>query len=177
MDEENEVRSRQNGNSSKSTFASKTIKSSDRDARALAKHGKRQQLNVGFVLGQRSCADKIVAEFRYHFCHCIQLDHPHLLGGNCYVNLMRRLIGTWLTLISTIGAGFLNGGPVSLIYGFFLSWTGTLALCLSLAEMASIAPISSAQYHFVAMLTPPGASKLLSWLSGMAPRATDRVVL
>ena len=177
MDEENGVRSRQQGNSSRNTLASKTIRSSDRDARALAKHGKRQQLDVGFVLGQRCCADKLVAELRYHFCHCIQLDHPQLLGGNCHVNLMRGLLGTWLTLISTIGAGFLNGGPVSLIYGFLLSWTGTLALCLSLAEMASIAPISSAQYHFVAMLTPPGASKLLSWLSGTAPRATDPVIL
>ena len=83
MDEENEVRSRQYENSSKSPLASKTIKSSDRDARALAKHGKRQQLNVGFALGQRSCANKILAKFRDHFCHCIQLDHPHLLGGNC----------------------------------------------------------------------------------------------
>ena len=63
-----------------------------------------------------------------------------------------------------------------MIYGFLLSWTGTLALCLSLAEMASVAPISSAQYHFAAMLTPPGTSKLLSWLSGKAPRSTDRVV-
>ena len=88
MDEENEVRSRQYGNSSSNTLAFKTIRSSDQDTRALAKHGKRQQLDVGFVSGQRSCADKIVAEFRYHFRHCIQLDHPHLLGGNCYVNLM-----------------------------------------------------------------------------------------
>ena len=85
MDEENEVRSRQYGNSSSNTLAFKTIRSSDQDTRALAKHGKRQQLDVGFVSGQRSCDDKIVAEFRYH---CIQLDHPHLLGGNCYVNLM-----------------------------------------------------------------------------------------
>ena len=82
MDEESEVRSRQHGNSSKSTFASKAFRSSDRDARALAKHGKRQQLNVGFALDQRNDADKVVAKFRDHFCHCIQLDHPHLLGSN-----------------------------------------------------------------------------------------------
>ena len=89
MNEENDVRSRRHGNPSKSTFASETIRSSDRDTRALAKHGKRQQLNVGFVLDQKSCANQIVAEFRDHLCHCIQLDYPHLLGGNCYVNLMR----------------------------------------------------------------------------------------
>ena len=55
---------------------------------------------------------------------------------------------------------------MSLIYGFLLSWTGGFALCLSLAEMASMAPVASAQYHFVAMLTPSDASKLWSWVSG-----------
>ena len=74
-----------------------------------------------------------------------------------------------MTAHSTIGVGFLNGGPVSLIYGFLLSWTGTFALCLSLAEMASMAPVASAQYHFVAMLTPPSVSKVLSWISGKLP--------
>ena len=99
MDEENEVRSRQYGKSSSNTLASKTNRSTDWDTRALAKHGKRQQLDVGFGLGQRRCANEIVAEFRYHFCHCIQLDHPHLLGGHCYVKFMRGLLGIWLTLI------------------------------------------------------------------------------
>nr|AUW31329.1 putative choline transport protein [Cladonia uncialis subsp. uncialis] len=135
MDEENGVRSRQQGNSSRNTLASKTIRSSDRDARALAKHGKRQQLDRNFGIISAIAFNSII-------------------------------LSCWEAIATTIGAGFLNGGPVSLIYGFLLSWTGTLALCLSLAEMASIAPISSAQYHFVAMLTPPGASKLLSWLSG-----------
>ena len=99
MDEENEIRSRQHGNSSSNTLEFKTIRSTDGDTRALAKHGKRQQLNVGFGLGQRRCANEVVAEFRYHFCHCIQLDHPHLLGGHCYVNLMRGLLGIWLTIL------------------------------------------------------------------------------
>ena len=90
MDEENEVRSRLHGNPSRGTFPSKTIKSSDRDVRALAKHGKRQQLNVGFALGQRRFANKIVAEFRDHFCHCIQLDRPLLLGSTRCVNFMRQ---------------------------------------------------------------------------------------
>ena len=42
-----------------------------------------------------------------------------------------------------------------------------MALCLSLAEMASIAPVSSAQYHFVAILAPARASRFLSWIAGM----------
>ena len=89
MDEDNEVRSRQHGNSSKNIFSSKATRSSDRDARALAKQGKRQQLNVGFASGQRSCANKTVAEFWNPFCHCVQHDHPRLLGSNCMVHFMR----------------------------------------------------------------------------------------
>ena len=89
MDEENEVRSRQQGNPPKGIVTSKTIRSFDRDARALANHGKRQQLNVGFALGRRRCANKAVAEFRDHFCYCIQLDRPLILGSTCWVDYMR----------------------------------------------------------------------------------------
>lgn len=39
-------------------------------------------------------------------------------------------------------------------------------LCLSLAEMASMAPVASAQYYFVALLTNDYKSKLLSWIAG-----------
>ena len=69
---------------------------------------------------------------------------------------------------STIGAGLLNGGPVSLIYGFLLTFLGTMALCLSLAEMASMAPVSSAQYHFVAILAPKRGFAFLSLTAGMS---------
>ena len=72
-----------------------------------------------------------------------------------------------LTILRTATAAFTNGGPVSLIWGFFLAWTGTLMLCLSLAEMASMAPVSSAQYYFVAMLSNDSSSKLLSWIAGL----------
>lgn len=42
------------------------------------------------------------------------------------------------TLVSTFQSGLINGGPSVLIYGLFLSWLGSLAVCASLAEMASM---------------------------------------
>ena len=39
---------------------------------------------------------------------------------------------------STFQAGLVNGGPSSLVYGFLLAFVGTLALSVSLAEMASM---------------------------------------
>ena len=59
-----------------------------------------------------------------------------------------------------------NGGPVTLIYGFIFCWIGALATAASLAEMASMAPTSGGQYHWVSMLAPPRYSALLSWITG-----------
>ena len=39
---------------------------------------------------------------------------------------------------STFQSGLINGGPAALIYGLLLSWLGSLAVCASLAEMASM---------------------------------------
>lgn len=41
-------------------------------------------------------------------------------------------------LASTFQSGLVNGGPAVLIYGLALSWLGSLAVCASLAEMASM---------------------------------------
>ena len=59
-----------------------------------------------------------------------------------------------------------NGGPVTLIYGFIFCWIGALTTAASLAEMASMAPTSGGQYHWVFMLAPPRHSVFLSWITG-----------
>lgn len=60
----------------------------------------------------------------------------------------------------------LNGGPPTLIYGTIFAIVGVLATTASLAEMASFAPTSGGQYHWVAMLAPNRSSIFLSWLTG-----------
>ena len=59
-----------------------------------------------------------------------------------------------------------NGGPVTLIYGSIFCWIGALITAASLAEMASMAPTSGGQYHWVSMLAPPKYSNFLSWITG-----------
>ena len=59
-----------------------------------------------------------------------------------------------------------NGGPVTLIYGFIFCWFSALTTAASLAEMASMAPTSGGQYHWVSMLAPPRFSVFLSWITG-----------
>ena len=59
-----------------------------------------------------------------------------------------------------------NGGPVTLIYGTLFCWMGSLITAASLAELASMAPTSGGQYHWVSMLAPPRYSVFLSWITG-----------
>ncbi|KAF2471005.1 putative amino acid permease [Lindgomyces ingoldianus] len=62
--------------------------------------------------------------------------------------------------------GFLNGGGPTLIYGYIFCFFGSLTMCASISEMASMYPTSGGQYHWAALLAPPKWSKFLSWLTG-----------
>ena len=62
--------------------------------------------------------------------------------------------------------GFQNGGPAGVIYGYLVVWFGTVSVFTVLSELVSIAPTSGGQYHWVAMLSPPRLSRLLSYISG-----------
>ena len=62
--------------------------------------------------------------------------------------------------------GFQNGGPAGLIYGYLFCWVGTLATVSSLAEMASMMPLSGGQYHWVSILAPARWAKFLSYITG-----------
>lgn len=59
-----------------------------------------------------------------------------------------------------------SGGPGALVYGFLLVWIGTLSVFATLSELVSMAPTSSGQYHWVAMLAPVPARRALSYITG-----------
>lgn len=59
-----------------------------------------------------------------------------------------------------------SGGPSGIVYGYILVWAGMLSTFTTLGELCSMAPTSGGQYHHVAMLSPPWAQKLLSYLTG-----------
>ncbi|KAK3071268.1 hypothetical protein LTR53_008950 [Teratosphaeriaceae sp. CCFEE 6253] len=62
-----------------------------------------------------------------------------VLGFGC------TLIGTWNFLLGLIAFGLTDGGTAGLIYGFIICLAGFSCVYLSVAEMASMAPTSSAQ--------------------------------
>lgn len=73
---------------------------------------------------------------------------------------------TWESAIPFFTTAFVNGAGVSMIYGYLFAFVGSLATCASMAEMASMYPISGGQYHWVALLAPRRSAKYLSWLTG-----------
>lgn len=63
-------------------------------------------------------------------------------------------------------AGFQNGGPAGVVYGFILVWVGTLSVFSVLSELVSMAPTAAGQYHWVSMLAPGSCRKFLSYVTG-----------
>jgi choline transport protein len=82
------------------------------------------------------------------------------------IGFSSTLMATWEPLAALLQGGLLNGGPTSLVYGFLLCFLGTLATAASLGELASMAPTSGAQYHWVSLLAPPSWSVYASWITG-----------
>ena len=118
------------------------------------------------------------------------LNHADcVVGINCMVRDVSSKVETRFAnyeIASTFQSGLVNGGPVVLIYGLTLSWMGSLAVCASLAEMASMqvkqtfplfltdsdcirAPTSGGQYHWVAQLAPRRFAVTFSWAAGTMP--------
>jgi hypothetical protein len=56
---------------------------------------------------------------------------------------------------------------VTLVWGLFFTGSGTLALACSIAEMASMCPISGAQYHWTYMFAPKKWRVQITFLQGM----------
>ena len=65
-----------------------------------------------------------------------------------------------------IHIGSLSGGPAGLIYGFFVTWFGTLSVFIVMGELASMIPTAGGQYHWVSLLAPNSCKKFLSYITG-----------
>ncbi|KAH8895963.1 amino acid transporter [Thozetella sp. PMI_491] len=76
------------------------------------------------------------------------------------------LTATWEYLLIANSQGLYNGGLAGLWWSFLWTFVGLLLIMISLAEMASMAPTSGGQYHWVSEFAPPKYQKPLSYLTG-----------
>ena len=65
-----------------------------------------------------------------------------------------------------ITPGLTDGGRPVLVYSVLWNFVGFGPIYLSMAEMASMAPIAGAQYHWVSEFAPESMQKILSYLTG-----------
>ncbi|KAE8146687.1 amino acid/polyamine transporter I [Aspergillus avenaceus] len=83
-----------------------------------------------------------------------------ILGFGC------TLISTWEVILTFLSAGLTDGGTAGLIWGFIIVSAGFTLVFASIAEMASMAPTSGGQYHWVSEFAPRRCQKFLSYITG-----------
>lgn len=84
------------------------------------------------------------------------------------VGFVTILQATWECVLLSNWSGLLNGGTAGLIWTTIITWLFMLALIASVAEMASMAPNSGGQYHWVSEFAPASLQKPLSFSVGWA---------
>jgi choline transport protein len=67
---------------------------------------------------------------------------------------------------SAPAGGLINGGLAGLFWSYIWTFVGFIFIVLSLAEMASMAPTSGGQYHWVSEFAPRRSQQILSYISG-----------
>lgn len=87
-------------------------------------------------------------------------------NGFTIFGLSITLLSSWEALGGALGVSMTAGGPVSVLYGLFFTFTGSLACAASIAEMASICPISGAQMHWTYMFAPKQWRVLVTFIQG-----------
>ncbi|KAF2843012.1 amino acid transporter [Patellaria atrata CBS 101060] len=76
------------------------------------------------------------------------------------------LMATWEAQLSANIFGLINGGTAGLIWVYVGTFIGFLAAIISMAEMASMAPTTGGQYHWVSEFAPRSGQKFMSYIVG-----------
>jgi amino acid transporter len=72
----------------------------------------------------------------------------------------------WEFLLTANTQGLIDGGLAGVFWSYIWTFVGFGFVELSLAEMASMAPISGGQYHWVSEFAPPSLQQFLSYIVG-----------
>jgi amino acid permease len=104
------------------------------------------------------------------------VDDMHRMGKQqILVRRFRQItiaafIGTttcaWEYALFLVSPGLIDGGTAGLLYNVLWSFFGFGTIYLSLAEMASMAPIAGSLYHWVSEFAPEDVQSILSYLTG-----------
>ncbi|KAK2861433.1 hypothetical protein FQN49_004199 [Arthroderma sp. PD_2] len=76
------------------------------------------------------------------------------------------LMCTWEVVMIASTTGLINGGLSGMIYTYIGGLFGFSFVILAMAEMASMAPTSGGQYHWVSEFAPASTQRFLSYVTG-----------
>ncbi|RDI80235.1 hypothetical protein Vi05172_g9750 [Venturia inaequalis] len=76
------------------------------------------------------------------------------------------LMCTWEAMLTTSAFGLINGGTAGLIWTYIGTITFMTCVIASMADMASMAPTSGGQYHWVSEFAPKSYQRFLSYIIG-----------
>lgn len=128
-------------------------KSEYADSEQLARLGKKSVLKVWQIHSQSpNSANDHLPQRNFGFMS--------ILGFSCTILI------TWEATLVLSAQGLKNGGYAGVLYGYIIVWLGNISVFTTLSELASMAPTSGGQYHWVAMLAPRSCSKFLSYITG-----------
>ncbi|KAL6693531.1 amino acid transporter [Trichoderma pleuroticola] len=83
------------------------------------------------------------------------------------ISIAFNVCNSWAGLAGSMGVALVQGGPVSLVYGFLISSSLYSCIALTMAELACVYPTAGGQYHFVSILAPSKFYRSLSYTCGM----------
>lgn len=72
----------------------------------------------------------------------------------------------WELGLFLVSPALINGGRAGLLWSTLWCFIGFGPVYLSMAEMASMAPIAGAQYHWVSEFAPENCQRIMSYLTG-----------
>ncbi|KAG9956703.1 choline transport protein, partial [Aureobasidium melanogenum] len=82
------------------------------------------------------------------------------------IGIAFSLANSWFGISTALATGINSGGPVLLVYGIIFISVISLAIAISLAELASAMPDAGAQYYWASRLAPPRFARFVSYLTG-----------
>lgn len=82
------------------------------------------------------------------------------------VSFVALCTAAWEIGLFVITPALTNGGRAGLVWNVLWNIIGFGPIYLSMAEMASMAPIAGAQYHWVSEFAPESMQRVLSYISG-----------
>ncbi|KAM0542654.1 hypothetical protein ACHAPJ_012686 [Fusarium lateritium] len=151
--------------------ASKSSSDPSADMRGTLKGPNNPQLAVPLLPGHAEVDD----QDGFHNDHQDHLDMQRLGKKQQFkrtfslwssIGFVAIYMATWEFVLISLAPGFTNGGYAGVFWCFVTTTTAYSAVVASLAEMASMAPTSGGQYHWVSEFSPPSYQKVLSYASG-----------